>query len=275
MTGEAVLRVNQLDACELDDSISDILQHQFLEVFRPFQSLLIHQFGPELKAFVRFLIWRFSISSNGRSTFGQSMLSLAYYSDGSGNLSAVHKSGLFVSIVMMEWLQERSEWLISRFPHLSSLQRVLDYSTAAVKTSLLFNFVLFLISGRYPTLKERLLGLRMVPTSPHFIQQVSHSYLTREILWHGFSEFVFFILPHFNLFSLWNWVRRVSYLKTALDNRLCAFCEGLPTLPHLSSCGHMYCYYCLKANLQADSQYPCCVCNQVVHSCTPAAEALS
>lgn len=272
---EAVLRVNQLDACELDDSISEILQHQFVAVFRPFQSIFIHQFGPELKAFVRFLLWRFSISTNGRSTFGQSMLSLSYDNGGSGNLSVIQRSGLFVAMVMMEWLQERSEWLVSKFPQLSSLQRVLDYSTTTVKTLSLFNFVLFLISGHYPSLKERLLGLRMVPTSPQFIHQPSHSYLTREILWHGFSEFVFFILPHFNLFSLWNWVRRVSNAKTTTDNKLCAFCEGLPTQAHLSSCGHMYCYYCLQANLQADPKYPCCVCNEIVHSCTPAAEALS
>ena len=274
MTGEAVLRVNQLDACELDDSITDILQHQFLEVFRPFQSLFIHQFGPELKAFVRFLIWRYSISSN-RATFGQSMLSLAYVNDRSEGVSGVQRSGLFVSMVMVEWLQERSEWLVSKIPRLSPLQRVLDYSATAIKTLSLLNFVFFLISGHYPTLKERLLGLKMVPTTPQFIQQVSHSYLTREILWHGFSEFVFFILPHLNLFSLWNWVRRVSNTKTASDNRLCAFCEGPPTLPHLSSCGHLYCYYCLQANLQADTEYPCCVCNQVVYSCTPAAEALA
>ena len=270
------MRVNQLEACELDESICNTLQQQFLEVFRPFQSLFIHQFGPELKAFIRFLIWRFSISSssNGGATFGQSMLSLAYVSNGSRRISYIQRSGLFVLMVMVEWLQERSEWLISKIPHLSPLQRLLDYTVATVKALSLLNFVLFLISGHYPSLKERLLRLRMVPTSPQFIQQVSHTYLTREILWHGFSEFVFFILPHLNLFSLWNWLRKAGKIKTASDNKLCAFCKDLPTLPHLSSCGHLYCYYCLQANLQADSSYPCCVCNEVVHSCTPAAEAL-
>ena len=277
-TAEAVLRVNQLDACELDDTITAVLQHQFLEVFRPLQSLLIHQIRPELKAFIRFLLWKFSISSNdgnGGATFGQRMLSLTYVSESSRSVTAVDRGKLFVAMVMADWMQERSEWLVSKLPCLSPLQQVLDYSAAAVKALSLLNFVLFLVSGYYPTLKERVFGLRIVPTAPQLIHQVSHNYLTREILWHGFSELVFFILPHFNLFSLWNWIRTVGGIKAAVDNTRCAFCEAPPTLPHLSSCGHLYCYYCLQANLQADPGYPCCVCNQAILSCTPAVEALA
>lgn len=264
---EAVLRVNQLDACELDDNIAEILQQHFLEIFKPFQSLFLHQFGPELKTFVRFLVWKFSLG-NENSTFGQRMLNLSYDSGNSEHLSSLQRGGLFLFFVLVEWMSERCDWFMNT--------RALQYCTAAMKTLSLLNFVVFLIRGCYPTLKERLFKLKIVPTTPQSLRTVSHSYLTREILWHGFSEFVFFILPHINFFTLRNLARRLCNIKTSFDHSgMCSFCEGLPTLPQVSDCGHLYCYYCLQANLQADTRFPCCVCSNLVHTCTPASEIIS
>lgn len=265
-----MLRVNQLDACELDDNISDILQYQFLQIFTPFQSIRIHRFEPELKALVRFLIWKFSLGTDN-SSFGQRMLSLAYKSE---QVTFLKKGGLFFAFVIAEWLVDRCDWLVSKFPNLTSLQHLLDHSRIVLKTLSLFNFTVFLIRGCYPTLKERLLGLTIAPTTPQTLRDISHSYLSREILWHGFSEFLFFVMPQLNLFSLWNWARRMCSIRTHHDCRLCAFCESPPTLPHLSQCGHTYCYYCLKANLKADANFPCCACNELVEICTPASEAI-
>lgn len=271
---ESVLRVSQLDACELDENIAAILQHQFLEIFRIIESAHIHQLRPELEAFVRFLVWKFSLQT-ANSTFGQRMLSLTYITEKSKPLTFFQNGGLFISFILVEWLRERCGWLITKFPGLFAVQRLLDYSTTALKTLSLLNFVVFLVQGHYPTLKERILGLTMASTSPQSIQEISHSYLTREILWHGFSEFVFFLLPHLNIFSLRNWARRVLKTSAPSDPNQCSFCETPPTLPHFSDCGHLYCYYCLRANLMPDTKFPCYVCNKVVSTCTPASEATS
>lgn len=270
---EIVLRVNQLDACELDDNIADVLQHHFLEIFRPLQSIRIDQVKPELKALIRYVLWNFSLS-NGSSTFGQRMLSLVYASSNSSRtLSSMQRLGLFYCFVLSEWVMERGDWLLCKLPGDTPLH-LLRHSLTAVKTLSLINFMVFLVRGCYPSLKERLLRLQMLPTTPQTLHTVNHSYLTREILWHGFSEFMFFVLPHFNLFTLRNLLRRVCNAKISTDNRLCSFCEGLPTAPHISDCGHLYCYYCLSANLIADSNFPCCVCNQSVKTITPASETI-
>ena len=268
---EAVLRVNQLDACELDDNIADILQHNFLEIFRPLQSIHIDQVKPELKALIRYVLWNFSLNA-GSSTFGQRMLSLVY-GNKSTSLSAMQRVGLFCSLVLSEWVMERGEWVLCKLPGDTPL-RILRYMLTAMKTLSLINFMVFLVRGSYPTLKERLLGLQMSPITPQTLHTISHSYLTREILWHGFSEFMFFILPHFNLFTLRNMLRRICNAKISTDNRLCSFCEGLPTAPHISDCGHLYCYYCLSANLTADSTFPCSICSKPVKTITPASETI-
>lgn len=270
---EAVLRVNQLDACELDDSLTDILQHQFLQIFKPLGSIRIDECEAELKAVVRLLLWKFSLGTNG-CTFGQSMLSLAYAAPPTRQLSSFQRGGLFFSFVVSEWLRDRCDWLVSTYPSLAPLQLLLDRSTTAFKILSLVNFAVFLIQGCYPSLKERVLGLRIVPTRPQSIRDVSHNYMTREILWHGFSEFLFFVLPHFNLVSIWNRMKRLCRV-TPPDHSLCAFCEAPPTMPHLSNCGHTYCYYCLAANLKAIANFPCCICSDIVHTHSPASDAIA
>ena len=266
---EVVLRVNQLDACELDDSLIEVLQHQFLEIFKPLQSIKCQQFMPEFKVLLRFAIWKYSVY-DGSNTFGQGLMDLMY----NRPLTSLHKGGLFVAVVLAEWLLDRCDLLTSKFCHPSSVQWLTNWATITTKTLSLLNFIMFLIRGHYPTLKERLLHLKMVPGRPQVLHDVSHSYLTRELLWHGFSEFVFFVLPHFNLFSLQNLSRRMLNVKAASDNTMCAFCEGIPTMPHLSNCGHLYCYYCLKANLIADTHFSCLTCNEIVTACRPASEAI-
>lgn len=41
---------------------------------------------------------------------------------------------------------------------------------------------------------------------------------------------------------------------------LCVFCQERPTLPHHIGCGHIYCYFCLMGNIEADSSFSCIEC---------------
>ena len=288
---ERVLRVNQLDAGELDEGLSGILQNQFVDIFKVLPSVHLLQFKPELKALVRALIWKYSIHARGQ-TFGQGMLGLNYsLKDGCTiPLASQHKFVLFALTVMPEWLQDRvdviSQYLLPFRP--SNLQKAMNWVLTVANTLSLLNFLIFLIGGRFPTLRERVLSLWMVTERPQTLRETSHEYMNREILWHGFSEFIFFVLPHFNVFALRNWFRRVTHswradkteneasaitLKPA-DFLTCSFCELLPTMPHVTNCGHVYCYYCLRANCLADSNFPCSVCSTPVNECLPAAECV-
>lgn len=275
---ESVLRVSQLDATELDDELSCLLQQQFVGIFRSLPLHFINRFKPELKLFVRWLVWKYSVSESS-STFGQKMMELHYSSGAGGPLKLHQRFGLFFILVVAEWLRERYDVLISFITNAgpSKIQKLLDSITALLKGLSLLNFILFLLYGSYPSLKERLLGLTLSPSRPQAMRQLSYDYMNREIIWHGFSEFIFYILPHFNLFALRNWLRRSLKLKNInsdesqdVNFEQCSFCEHTPTLPHLSECGHLYCYYCLRANCLADANFPCSVCSKPVHQCTPA-----
>ena len=279
MAAETVLRVSQLDATELDDELSSLLQQQFIAIFRSLPLHFISRFKPELKLFIRWLVWKYSVHESN-STFGQKMMDLHYNASNGGPMTLRHRFGIFLILVVAEWLKERFDVLLSFVTQAppSSVQKTLDNITACIKGFSLLNFILFLLYGSYPTVKERLLSLTMSPSRPQALRQLSYEYMNREILWHGFSELVFYILPHFNLFAICNWLRRSlrgAKDKGAADLQVanfehCSFCEGSPTMPHVAECGHVYCYYCLRANCLADSNFPCSVCSRAVHKWTPA-----
>ena len=270
---EKVLRVSQLDATELDDKLSDLLQHQLLEVLQPLPpNHALLRLKPELKALVRFLIWGYSIAKNG-TTFGQSMLDLVYSTGVGQPLELRHKISLFVFSVLADWAAERSEDLLpSLLPAYSrSTLTMIKITSTILKALSLVNFITFLLYGRYPSLKERAGGLVMLPSRPQTLRQLNYDYMNREILWHGFSEFIFFVLPHLNLFALKNWIKRnignrMGSKESEADFSKCSFCEKELSMPHVSdNCGHVYCYYCISANCLADSKFPCSVCGTVIN----------
>lgn len=269
---EKVLRVSQLDATELDDELSDLLQHQLLEVLQPLpptHSLL--RLKPELKALVRLLIWGYSIVKNGM-TFGQGMLDLVYNTGVGQPLELRHKVLLFVFSVLADWIAERSEDILpSLFPtHSRRTLKLIKITSTILKTLSLVNFITFLLYGRYPSLKERAGGLSMIPSRPQTLRQLNYDYMNREILWHGFSEFIFFVLPHLNLFALKNWMKRnlgslIGSKESEVDFSKCSFCEKELCMPHVTdNCRHVYCYYCISANCLADSKFPCSVCGTII-----------
>ena len=268
---EKVLRVSQLDATELDDELLSVLQEQLVAVLKVLPSTRLLRFKPELRAVLKALLWGYSVRSLGQ-TFGQSMLDIKYSTDATctTTLSYRHKWALLFLSVGVEWLRERFHLLVKLVLQSHTPRRVeliLGYLTTAVNSLSLFNFTVFLLRGCYPTLSERLCGLLIAPSKPQTLRNMSYDYMNREILWHGFSEFLFFIIPHFNMFALRNWLHRVTLSPTSspVDYSMCVFCEKPPTRPSITQCGHVYCHYCLQANCMADSHFPCSVCGQIVY----------
>lgn len=71
----------------------------------------------------------------------------------------------------------------------------------------LASFLTFLYNGRYRTLLDRILRLRLVTTSSQTSQEVSFEYLNRQLVWHAFTEFLLFLLP---LVGIARWRRILS-----------------------------------------------------------------
>ncbi|XP_027053010.1 peroxisome biogenesis factor 2-like isoform X2 [Pocillopora damicornis] len=201
-TEHRVLRVNQLDAAQLDEEIIHLLRNQLNKAFHYFEAGVLTKYEAELNAVLRFLVWRFSVYSSN-STIGQRMLNMKYTSAGS-TVSLLQKLLFGFCIVGIPYIRERS----------------ID------------------IKG----ITDRILDLN--------------------------SEFVFFLLPLINIHKLKNLLVRRFSSPASLDKQPsikvacheCGICNEPPTAPHQGLCGHVFCYYCIKANSLADSSFPCPLC---------------
>ncbi|XP_020630500.1 peroxisome biogenesis factor 2-like [Orbicella faveolata] len=207
---QRVLRVNQLDAAQLDEEVIHLLRSQLNKAFQYFEVGVLTKYEAELNGLLRFLVWR--------------------------------------------------------------IWRCINAGEKLLQALSVLNFLVFLQKGKYPSVLERVLGIHPVFAQRQSIRQVSFEFMTRELLWHGFAEFVFFLLPLINIHKLKNLiVRRFSSpaslvkqpsIKVACHE--CGICNEPPTAPHQGQCGHVFCYYCIKANSLADPSFPCPLCGAAV-----------
>ena len=65
--------------------------------------------------------------------------------------------------------------------------RAADRVELLLRAASLLNTLLFLRSGAFLTLTERLLSLRKQRAAPDIVSETNYTYLTREHLWRGFS----------------------------------------------------------------------------------------
>ncbi|KAG8939332.1 peroxisome assembly protein (Peroxin-2) [Tulasnella sp. 408] len=62
----------------------------------------------------------------------------------------------------------------------------------------LLGFLLFLHNGKYRSLTDRFLGLKLVPARKNVSRNVNYEFMNRQMVWHAFTEFLLFILPLIN-----------------------------------------------------------------------------
>ncbi|GFO34502.1 peroxisome biogenesis factor 2-like [Plakobranchus ocellatus] len=185
-------------------------------------------------------------------------------------------------MIVCPWLKERISTLLAYLglSHLDlEVHWWLSQAQTVIKVAALINLFVFLRKGVYLSLVERLLGVRAFFPQRQGLRQVGFEYMTRELLWHGFSEFLFFLLPLINFQRIKNSVRRwlgprvnkegsgsSGHLKnrTRADLMACAVCEQWPILPREIGCRHVFCYYCISANVSADPNFCCPQCDQPV-----------
>lgn len=75
------------------------------------------------------------------------------------------------------------------------------------------SFLVFLFNGRYRTLIDRILRLRLAPPISQISRDVNFEYLNRQLVWHAFTEFLLFLLPLVGINRWRKWLSR-SWRKT-------------------------------------------------------------
>ncbi|XP_038622541.1 peroxisome biogenesis factor 2 [Tachyglossus aculeatus] len=277
-SAQPVLRVSQLDALELDRALEQLICSQLTQCFHGFQPGLLARFEPEVKALVGLLLWRFSVYSRD-ATVGQGILGIRY--DRGGPLSRRQKLGFAASAVGGPWLEARAFDLCRARRPLppAGLGRWAGLAAGLLKLAGLLNFLLFLRGGRFATLTERLLGLRSVFARPQGARQPAFDYMNRELLWHGFAEFLIFLLPLVNVQKLKARLRSWRFpaaretpgpeAPAPRTTRACALCGQWPTLPHTVGCPHVFCYYCIKTSCLMDARFSCPACGAEAQDLQP------
>ncbi|CAJ1082365.1 peroxisome biogenesis factor 2 isoform X2 [Xyrichtys novacula] len=281
-----VLRISQLDALELDTSLEQLLWTQFSQCFQNCRPGLLTPLEPELKALLQLLLWRFTLYSNS-ATVGQSLLSLRYHNVLSTSpryrpLTRRQKLGLALLTAGPRWLQERSHSLLlclgsnsgasdgDRGVLQKSLRNCLIFVSGITQLAGLLNFLVFLGKGRHPVLAERIVGARAVFSKPNVTRDITYQYMNRELLWHGFAEFLIFLLPLINTRKLKTILSSIVFGgESAAGNgaaegsgvwKECGLCGEWPTMPHTVGCQHVFCYYCIKSHSIADVSLTCPKC---------------
>jgi len=274
----AVLRVVQLDGAILDHEILHLLESQVKKIFQKFQ-VQTFKWIPEVNLLLRFILWKYTINKNS-ATIGQSLFDVKYalWKDNKYiPISSKQKLVLGLCYICGQWIQERTDDILVSFQSYEYLtgkiRLFLRWLDNIWQTASVINFVVFLNKGIYPTLLDRFLCLRHVYNKPQTLKKANFKFMNRELLWHGYAEFLFFIIPLISVDKLKSILRRIIGLRSPPSqiqgslvasgnlSRSCPVCSRSPTQPYISECGHLFCYICIKSNFLSNPSFACPLCN--------------
>lgn len=91
--------------------------------------------------------------------------------------------------------------------------RITDLVSTTHSMAAFVSFLVFLVNGRYRTLVDRILRIRLTPPSAQASREVSFEYLNRQLVWHAFTEFLLFLLPLVGISRWKRWISR-AWRKT-------------------------------------------------------------
>ncbi|KAI9101301.1 Pex12 amino terminal region-domain-containing protein [Phlyctochytrium arcticum] len=285
-----VLRVSQLDGELLDTELTGMVKEQFSSIFSLFDRRTRDEYDPEITAFLQYLMCHMSIYSMG-ATYGLQLQNLKYRNEArhGGNvevsaidapLSTWQKIAHAIAHVGGRWGWLRinryattHEW--SERPEDDWRNKTWQYlqkGETIYKVLSLANFLVFLYNGKYRSVLDRILRMRLVYNRREMNRQVSFEFMNRQLVWHAFTEFLLFLVPLINVERVKNSVARVLSGPVTLDlpEHICPVChsKNVPHAklhtPYKTNCGHLYCYYCIKTSMMMDNSFACMRCGQKV-----------
>jgi len=213
-------RVGQVDAELLDEELLELLKDQAGEGLRLLGAHLKDDYSAEIGLVLRSILWKLSIWDHGAS-YGASLQGLQYTDArhkrfGGKPLKAWQKIAYGLITVGGRYGWQKWEGHLSSLengyeepsPFIKRLSRLTTVAETTHNTTALLSFLVFLYNGKYRTLTDRLLRLRLVPSSNQTSREVSFEYLNRQLVWHAFTEFLLFLLPLVGIGRWRRWIAR-------------------------------------------------------------------
>lgn len=229
-------RVGQLDAELLDEELLNLLKNQAGEGLKLFGAHLKDDWGAEISTVLRIILWKLAIWDHGAS-YGASLQGLQYIdARGNGALDGRRKPptawqkiayGLITIGGRYGWKKWEdylanvdSSYDTEPSPLLQRLSRFTTLAGSTHEIAAFVSFLVFLFNGKYRTLTDRLLRLRLVPSSNQTSREVSFEYLNRQLVWHAFTEFLLFLLPLVGISRWKRWIGRAWQRAKSAVTRL-------------------------------------------------------
>ncbi|KAG0380498.1 peroxisome assembly protein (Peroxin-2) [Mortierella sp. AD032] len=282
----------------------ETMKEQLWSAFALFKPSFKETFKPEMTLALNLIMYKFSVYDMG-ATYGSQLQNLIYRNERkhSGGLQSTSSDAALTKTQKITYgaVTVGGQYLMERLNRVVTAQgwgelpednikrkawNVLQKGGSIFRIVSLINFLAFLYAGKYRTVLERVLSMRLVYAERNSNRQASFEFLNRQMVWHAFTEFLMFLMPLINVSKLKRNVKRML-LPAALmsDNELsalpahiCAICHennsasttpGTQTStvihnPYITDCEHVYCYYCIKTKMMIDDEWCCLRCGKKV-----------
>ncbi|KAG6004931.1 peroxisome assembly protein (Peroxin-2) [Claviceps maximensis] len=215
-------RVAQVDAELLDEELVDLLKGQVAEATKYFAGgHLQDEWSAEIMLALRALLFKLTVWDHD-ATYGAALQNLKYTDARQPGPVLTPPSRLqkslygFVTVFGKYAWTRWEDWLLEQddgydrlpSPRIRQLSRWTSRLTTIHSTAALASFLVFLLHGRYRTLLDRILRMRLAPPTSQVSREVSFEYLNRQLVWHAFTEFLLFALPLIGINKWRRWLSR-------------------------------------------------------------------
>lgn len=221
-------RVGQVDAELLDEELLGLLRDQVGDALKYVGGLgrnLKEEWSEEILLALRAVLFKLTVWDHD-ATYGAALQNLRYTdARRRGPVPApptrmqkalygvVTVGGRYAWTRLEDWLVQQDNGFDEPDPRVKRLKRLTSVAENVHTGAAFVSFLVFLLHGRYRTLLDRILRMRLAPPTSQVSREVSFEYLNRQLVWHAFTEFLLFVLPLIGINKWRRWLAR-TWKKT-------------------------------------------------------------
>ncbi|KAI9849399.1 MAG: peroxisome assembly protein (Peroxin-2) [Thelocarpon superellum] len=228
---QPAFRVGQVDAELLDEELLALLKSHVGEALKYFGSHLTEDWSAEILLILRTILFKLSLWDHD-ATYGAALQNLRYTDARKQSLVHVSPSrwqkgayglvtvgGKYAWGKWENWLTDQDGGYEEPPPNVRLLSKMTMLLSNFHSVAAFASFLVFLVNGKYRTLLDRVLRLRLMPPTSQISREVSFEYLNRQLVWHAFTEFLLFVLPLVGIGRWRRWLARAWRSVKSLGRR--------------------------------------------------------
>jgi len=218
-------RVGQVDAELLDEDLVQQLRDQVGEALKYFGTNIRDDWSAEILLALRAILFKLTIWDHD-ATYGAALQNLKYTDARRESpvlipptkwqkslYGLITVTGKYGWTKWENWLLDQDNGYDQPSPWVRRLSNLTTRITTLHSMAAFVSFLVFLLHGRYRTLLDRILRMRLAPPTSQVNREVSFEYLNRQLVWHAFTEFLLFVLPLVGINRWRRWLSR-TWRKT-------------------------------------------------------------